>query len=276
MDVDDVAAGHQTKQRWNDPSEWVWSSKPSHEPLVSLEDFDAVRAQMAAGAHRPTVRKGTRKARPYPLSGLVRCAACERRMAGQWTHGIAYYRCRYPAEYALANKVDHPKTVYVKESSIIPKLDAWIAELFDPANVEATCEALAVASETDEAADARTEAARRKLADCDRRLTQYRAALDSGGPVKVLAGYMSEVEGDRLRALRELEAAGSGPAMSKAQVAELVAQLQDVASVLADADPQLKAQAYADLGVSITFEPGERVVIAQMQPCATGGVGEGT
>jgi site-specific DNA recombinase len=34
----DVAAGHQTKQRWNDSSDWIWPTEVMHEPLVSSED----------------------------------------------------------------------------------------------------------------------------------------------------------------------------------------------------------------------------------------------
>jgi site-specific DNA recombinase len=34
LDVEDVAAGHETKLRWNDPSAWVWSAEQMHEPLV--------------------------------------------------------------------------------------------------------------------------------------------------------------------------------------------------------------------------------------------------
>jgi glycosyltransferase involved in cell wall biosynthesis len=31
-------------------------------------------------------------------------------MRGQHSHDVAYYRCRYPTDYALANRLDHPKT----------------------------------------------------------------------------------------------------------------------------------------------------------------------
>lgn len=50
---------------------------------------------------------------------------------------------------------------------IVPRLDAWLAKLFDPENLDATCEALAMADGVDEAAEARLEAAWRKIVDCD-------------------------------------------------------------------------------------------------------------
>lgn len=43
-----------------------------------------------------------------------------------------YYRCRFPQEYALANKVEHPRNVYLREDAAVPRLDRWLARLFEP------------------------------------------------------------------------------------------------------------------------------------------------
>ena len=32
-------------------------------------------------------------------------------MSGKWNNDQAYYLCRFPTEYALANHVSHPKNV---------------------------------------------------------------------------------------------------------------------------------------------------------------------
>lgn len=50
----------------------------------------------------------------------------------------------------------------------------------------------------------RAEAAVRKLADCDERLGKYRAALDAGADAKVVAGWMAEVQAEKLWAEQEL------------------------------------------------------------------------
>jgi hypothetical protein len=42
-----------------------------------------------------------------------------------------------------------------------------------------------------------------------------------------------------------------------------MSSLKDIASVLADADPKLKAEAYAELGISVTFDPVTRIVSAE-------------
>ena len=49
IDVDDVAPGHQTRMRWNDPDAWIWSDTIVHEPLIGTDQFQTVRDHLAAG-----------------------------------------------------------------------------------------------------------------------------------------------------------------------------------------------------------------------------------
>ena len=73
-------------------------------------------------------------------------------------------------------------------------------------------------------------------------------------------------------------AAKPGEQMTKEQVRTLVKALHDLASVLATADPKLKAEVYAALGISISYDH-ERCVSVRAQlasRCANGRVGEGT
>jgi len=82
--------------RWNDRDRWVWSERPTHEVIVSLEHFEAAHAVFEL-QQRPRIRK-ERTRHPYVLSGLVRCGLCDRKMQASWNHGKAYYRCKFPAE----------------------------------------------------------------------------------------------------------------------------------------------------------------------------------
>jgi hypothetical protein len=68
--------------------------------------------------------------RGYALRGVLFCGYCDRRMQGNWNNQQAYYRCRYPSEYAMTNNVGHPKTVYLREAEVLPDLDAWLATQF--------------------------------------------------------------------------------------------------------------------------------------------------
>lgn len=172
IDVEDVALGHQAKLRWNPETDWIWSAQVVHEALIDADVF--VEAQTAARASSRRTRRMPRATRrPYALRGLIHCGICQRRMEGTWAHDAPRYRCKYPTEYALANHIDHPRTVYVREDAILPQLDGWLAGLFAPSNLDATLDALmAAADEPDSGLAAAATAARRARIDCDARIAK--------------------------------------------------------------------------------------------------------
>jgi len=53
---------------------------------------------------------------------------------------------------------------------------------------------------------------------------------------------------------------GNDEPTGRHQIRKLVLGLRDITSVLADADPKLKAEVYAELGVSITYDTERRLV----------------
>lgn len=110
IDVDDVALGHTSRMRWNDTDRWVHSTEVVHEPLIDDDTFAQAQQILAGQGRNRTTRERRRVRRPYALRGLVHCGVCQRRMQGQWTRDQPYYRCRFPNEYGLANKVEHPPT----------------------------------------------------------------------------------------------------------------------------------------------------------------------
>ena len=78
---------------------------------------------------------------------------------------------------------------------------------------------------------------------------------------------------------RELGLAQPQGQLTKRQIRALVSSLGGIASVLATADPKLKAEVYAELGISVTFDPVTRVVAAESRPegaCRADRVGGGT
>lgn len=107
VDVDDVALGHETRQRWNPESEWIWSAETVHEPLITPELFAEAQRQNRAGRQRAVDRMPRATRRPYALRKLLTCGLCGRKMQGSWNGGRARYRCRYPDQYALANRIQH-------------------------------------------------------------------------------------------------------------------------------------------------------------------------
>ncbi len=85
----------------------------------------------------------------------------------KWNNGQAYYLCRYLAKYALANRVSHPKHVYLREADVLGQVHDWLAELFAPDSVDATVNQTAelAAQLEDPATQVRAEAAPARIAD---------------------------------------------------------------------------------------------------------------
>ncbi|MET7463718.1 hypothetical protein [Nonomuraea sp. NPDC005501] len=169
------ALGHMTKQRWNAAEQWVWSAVITHEALVTPEEFQQAQEILSGRGRGPTEHKPHRTRRPYALRGVLFCG---RRMQGNWNHCQPYYRCRYPAEYALANDVNHPKTVYLKEADVLPSLDSWLAMEFGKRRLEETVRGLTDLGQGP--MDAGADALHLKIAGCNRKLARHRAALEAG------------------------------------------------------------------------------------------------
>jgi site-specific DNA recombinase len=135
LDVNDVALGHTAVMRWNGREQWVTSKEPVHEPLIEPADFEQVQQMLATRARTSTApKRAHRSPHPYVFKSLVHCGVCDRKMQGQHSHGTAYYRCRFPQEYALANRIEHPRNVILREDILIKPLDTWLAQEFGPCN----------------------------------------------------------------------------------------------------------------------------------------------
>jgi site-specific DNA recombinase len=253
----------------------VRSPGVAHEPLISSEVFEAARARRAANG-RTTTRKPRRTPRPYLLRGLLRCGLCDRRMQGSWNHKQAYYRCRYPAEYALPRRAQHPPTVYVREAQIVPSLDDWIAGVFEPDRLEETCRALAETQEPAPEDGGRQEAARRTLADCDARLARYRKALEAGTDPSVVARWITEVQAERRAAEEGLRQRRPAAAPTEDDIRAMIESLEDLVGVRSAAEPAKKAALYESLGLALTYEPSKRRVLVEadlggVRPVRVGG-----
>jgi hypothetical protein len=201
LDVENVALGHQATMRWNPADKWLYSEQIAHPPIISRQDFEDAQATLA-GRGSKTQHKPHRRQRSYALRGIVLCGVCNRRMSGKWNNDQAYYCCRYPAEYALANKISHPKTVYLREGDVLPRLDDWLAEKFAPAGLDDTLAELAeqAASPEDLGASAKAQAARARIAEYDAQLSRYRASLDAGCDPAAIGPWIAETQAKKVTA----------------------------------------------------------------------------
>ncbi len=273
LDVEDVALGYETKLKWNAEDKWVWSERIAHPPLVTRETFDRVHQIMFSRSRHNAPRDRVGAIHPYLLRGRVDCVLCERKMGSQWSHEEAYYRCRYPEEYALANKIGHPRNVLFREADVIPHLDRWLARSFAPGHRAATIHRLFTAQGTTTATghqSAEVEA-RAEVTACDQQLARYREALNTADPgaTAPITRWIAETEAERTRAEARLRTATSTrrtQALAEKQIADLVNQAGDIVDVLRAAKPETKRQTYAALGLRCRYNHAQRKMQVGIAP----------
>lgn len=267
IDVNDVALGHETRMRWNPQDRWIYSADQAHEPLINIEDFEQAQAQIRLGAHRQVTRKARRTIRPYALKSLIHCGICTRRMEGTWNHDRAHYRCRFPNEYALANRIDHPRNVYLREDAVLPPLDGWLASLFAPANATSTIDALTEAAKGEPSpGHGAADQLRAKIDMLDKRLARYRATLDAGGDPVVVAQWIADTQVERARLKQSLNPTAEPARMTRDEIAALVGSFRDLAATVEAAHASDKAEIYRQLGVRLTYQPENNLVVAESTP----------
>lgn len=267
IDVNDVALGHMTKLRWNDSDNWIWSQQAAHEALVEEETFAQVQALLSAPGSAKEGRKPRRTPRPYIFRGLLFCGICERRMQGSWNNDKPHYRCVFPREYAQVNHLDHPRSVYVREELIVEPLDTRLATTFDPEHLPDTIRAMADAQLADDHRLAEAESVRQVVAECERKLTSYRALVDAGSDPAVVAGWIAETEARRKVEQMRLDRVMSKipKRLTEEEIVEMVATIGDLRRALRNADPKDRAEVYGELGLRLIYEPARNAVIAQAQ-----------
>jgi site-specific DNA recombinase len=271
IDVEDVALGHTTKLRWNDSATWIWSEKIVHAPIIAREIFEQVQVMISGRASKPAQHEPHSTQHPYALRGCVWCGICERRMQSHWANAAPYYRCRFPAEHALANRVEHPLNVNLREDAIIGQVDDWLTLEFAPHRLAETIRDLAAAHQPGMTRDVSGDyELARKIANCDAKLAQYRAALDAGANSATVAAWIAETEAERATYTLAMRRYEPPRRMTEAEIKAIVDKLADIARVLHDADPEDKGEIFRQLGLKLTYHPGQRLVQAEVKPVQYG------
>ena len=190
-------------------------------------------------------------------------------MQGQYSNHDAYYRCRYPKEYALASHVRHPGNVYLREADVLPAIDRWLTVIFAPHRLTQTIRELEAAQATPASPGpaAPAEDTRAVIADCDARLARYQAALDAGADPQTIAGWTRQVKAERAAALaRDATQARHQPGrrLTEDDIRALITALGDLRDVIRDAEPAEKAAIYDQLGLKVTLQPGQDKIRAEV------------
>jgi site-specific DNA recombinase len=262
IDVADVALGHMTKMRWNDAGQWIYSDQIAHQPIIDDHTFRHAQRVLASRrlATGPRERLHTRHA--YVLGGRLVCGVCDRKMQSHWANELAYYRCRFPAEYALANRIAHPRNVLVREDEVLPELDAWLAGQFAPDRIEEVIEEMTAAQDSAGHQQIITEA-HQAIQECETKMARYRAALDAGGDVQEITRWINATKAERLQAEATICSAGAPARLSRQEITTVVEYFADLAAVVRDADPTDKAEIYRGLNLVLTYQPAAQTVHAQ-------------
>lgn len=279
-DLTNPSLGHQTKRKINPRDAWVWSPEPMHDAVLPLERWERVQQRIAdsSGGRAPRSRRPKSPTRHYALAGLLTCGVCGKSMDGNTSREARYYRCRFHNQYAQT--LNHPPT-NIRESLVVPGVDHLIASVFDPAHREDTVAELLQASHAEEASAAQDlAAARASIAAADADLQKYHRLADNGADIDTLVGWINEAVAKKKAATARLQDLQRTSSMTTAEdIEDLLSRMQDIPAVIASATPAERKALYRALGISLTYDPVDQVILAQQDLGACWGsesVGGGT
>jgi hypothetical protein len=158
---------------------------------------------------------------------------------------------RYPKEHALASHVRHPGNVYLREAGILRAIDKWLAVIFAPHQFTRTIRGLAAAQDpaatpepagtgedtraTIDDCDARLAhrppRPRQVIANCDVKMTRYRAAIDTGDPEEITAGSTRPRPGAS-QAEAALRATSTAPTATRGEIKAIVERFASLAAIV--------------------------------------------
>ena len=144
---------------------------------------------------------------------------------------------------------------------MLPAIDRWLLVIFAPHRLEQTIHEMQAAQDPGPAGltppGQDTEAL---VASCDARLARYQATLDAGADPKAVAESTRQVQAERAAVLtRDASRDHHKPArqLTEDDIRALITGLGDLRDVIHDAEPSVKAAIYEQLGLKITYLPGQ-------------------
>jgi hypothetical protein len=127
--------------RWNGEEQWVWSAEPSHEALVPMESFRAVQARMVE------TRRGGKPVEARRPIGPTFCEVDSSAGCADESCRAAGTTVRPTTGAPTALSTPGPPGWIIRRSctcerDLLPRVDAWIDRIFEPARIDETCEAI--------------------------------------------------------------------------------------------------------------------------------------
>jgi hypothetical protein len=124
--------------RVNPPSQWVWSSHPTHEPLVTRELFEAASTvgRFRQGSRsEPGLNRHPAALRTYVMRSYLVCDLCGRRMYGSTKRKYTYYRCAVNAKNHGHQPwfPSHPPNLLIREDLLLDPVARFFTQrVFGP------------------------------------------------------------------------------------------------------------------------------------------------
>jgi hypothetical protein len=82
----------------------------------------------------------------------------------------------------------------------------------------------------------------------------------------VIGPWIAETQAEKVTAQAEIRTATGRRQLSRDDLEAIVAAFADIARVVREADPADKAELYAQLKLTLTYQPGRRLVEATVKP----------
>lgn len=176
---------------------------------------------------------------------------------------MAYYRCRYPREYGLVNTIAHPSNVHIRQGEALPRLDGWLAGLFEPDEIERTVAAMCAAQPTT-----------CPTPPLPRRTGPWPNATRSAGRTEprsrradpaMIAAWTAEVHAQRAAALARVPRPTTHRPMTERDIHASSTRSATSARFWRALGRTTRAQVYQKLGVRLIYEPVRRIVRATVE-----------
>jgi site-specific DNA recombinase len=286
--VDNPAAGHVTREVPSQPED-VLTVADVIEPIVSEAIWQAAqpgRAPCHPGPRpeRPTQHSGMRIAphgSRYALRGLLICAECGRRMQGNAITRTKVgprlgYRCVFRNEYP--GDEDHPKSLFVAESRILPALDEWLRSLSSK-NLEETMAEMIEHAAADEGQPPEVRRARTMASEAQTKLDRYMDAIEKGMDPTLYVERSKTAQRELATALAVMERNSSAQEapLSETQLRGLLERVGDIVELLRHADADERREFYQELGLRLAYQRlGEREKVRAYLGVEFSRVGGGT
>ncbi|MGW2146816.1 hypothetical protein ACWCOT_21105 [Nonomuraea bangladeshensis] len=101
---------------------------------------------------------------------------------------------------------------------------------------------------------------------CDRKLSQYRSAIDAGGDPIEISSWINETKNERARPEGELKAVPAAQRITVAEIESMIEEVGDLVRLVGEADADDKASLYTQLGLKLTYYPEKQYVEARIAP----------